>query len=146
MAANPTRLMTVEEFRELPEERGDFHYELHNGELVRVTRPKLRHSVRQARLRDLLRAAAPADSLVDSEVAFRALPEFDVRVADVAYLSPERWRQADLDDNIRGAPDLVVEVLSPSNTAREMLEKETLCLENGCREFWVVNEESRQVA
>ncbi len=38
-----------------------------------------------------------------------------------------------------GAPELVVEVLSPSNSASEIFEKEELCLENGCQEFWVVD-------
>ena len=50
-----------------------------------------------------------------------------------------RWAQADLEDNLRGAPDLVIKILSPSNTAREMYEKEHLCLANGTQEFWVIN-------
>lgn len=145
MAANPVRLLTVEEFRQLPEETGDFYYELRHGELVQVTRPKLKHHLIQARLRDLLRAAAPEGSFVEYEVAFRALPEFEFRIADVAYVRRERWQEADLDDNIRGAPDLVIEVLSPSNTAEEMLDKETLCFESGCREFWVIDDRHRQV-
>ncbi len=45
----------------------------------------------------------------------------------------------------RGAPDLVIEVLSPSNTASEMLDKEQICLDNGAREFWVVDPIRRQV-
>ena len=44
-----------------------------------------------------------------------------------------------------GAPDLVVELLSPSNTASEMFDKERLCLENGAREFWVVDTTRRTV-
>ena len=43
------------------------------------------------------------------------------------------------------APDIVIEVLSPSNTASEMLDKEQICLENGAREFWVVDPVRRQV-
>jgi Uma2 family endonuclease len=43
MAANPLPLMTVEEFRELPEPIGDYDYELHHEKLVAVTRPKLKH-------------------------------------------------------------------------------------------------------
>ncbi len=39
----------------------------------------------------------------------------------------------------------MIEVLSPSNSAIEMLEKEQLCLENGGREFWVVDMDRRQV-
>lgn len=63
----------------------------------------------------------------------------------MAYLSAERWKTADLEDNIRGAPDLVIEVLSPSNTASEMYEREKLCLEHGAQEFWVVDPERCQV-
>ena len=46
---------------------------------------------------------------------------------------------------MEGAPDLVIEVLSPSNTAAEMLDKRNLCLETGSREFWVVDVDHRQV-
>ena len=44
-----------------------------------------------------------------------------------------------------GAPKLVIEVLSPSNTVAEIIDKKTLCLENGSHEFWVVDIEHRQV-
>ncbi len=54
-------------------------------------------------------------------------------------------KTADLEDNIRGAPDLVIEVLSPSNSASEIYDRENLCLENGAREFWVVDPDRRQV-
>jgi len=39
----------------------------------------------------------------------------------------------------------VIEVLSPSNTAAEINEKEKLCLENGAKEFWVLDADLRQV-
>jgi len=39
----------------------------------------------------------------------------------------------------------VIEVLSPSNTAAEMLDKEQICMENGAKEFWVVDIDRRQV-
>src|SRR5580704_9182425 len=94
-----THLMTVEQFRSLHEDQGPFYHELRHGELVAVTRPKLRRHLIQSRLRDLLRALASAGSFVEYEVAFRALAEHELRVADVAYLSPGRWQQADHDDN-----------------------------------------------
>ena len=50
-----------------------------------------------------------------------------------------------MDDDFYGAPDLVVEVLSPSNTVQEIDDKEQVCLENGAREFWVVNPVLRHV-
>ena len=69
------------------------------------------------------------------EVPFRLLPEYELRTADVAVVSVVRLNQADPEDNLPGAPELVIEVLSPSNTAAEIIEKQGLCLENGCLEF-----------
>lgn len=137
--------MTVEEFRQLPEDRGAFYHELHHGELVTLAPVKLKHSLIQGNLRDLFRKVAEPGSYVEIEMAFRPLPEHEFWIADVAYVSAERFRAADPEDNIRGAPDLVVEVLSPSNTAAEMLDKEQICLANGAREFWVADPDRRHV-
>lgn len=144
MADTTTGLMTVEEYSRLPEGRG-FNYELHHGELVKVCFPKARHTKTQWRLSQLLQAAAGDAGIVGTEIPFRALPEYELRAADVAFVSKERWERVDPDDYLRGAPDLVIEVLSPSNSAEEILDKEKLCLENGCREFWVVDAKRRQV-
>ena len=66
----------------------------------------------------------PLGSYVEYEVALQAVPEYDLRVADVAFLTAERFVRVDREGYIQGAPDLFIEVLSPSNTAREMYEKE----------------------
>jgi Uma2 family endonuclease len=136
MAETTTRLMTIEEFRQLPE-TGPFYYELRHGELVQVTRPKHKHYQIQNRLRDLLQRLA-SGGFVGIEIAFR-VGENDLRVADVALVSAGRWESIDPEDNLQGAPELVIEVLSPSNTVSEIYDKEKLCLENGCLEFWVVD-------
>jgi Uma2 family endonuclease len=139
-----TGLMTVDEFRQLPE-TGHFYYELRHGELVKVTRPKFKHCLIQGKLQDLLRPHAGNEYWVSLEIPFRAVPEYDLRVADVAALSLTRRDQTDPDDFLQGAPELVIEVVSPSNTVQETADKERLCLENGCREFWVVNPMLRHV-
>src|SRR5581483_2366220 len=144
MAAT-THLMTVEEFRKLPEDRGPVYHELRHGELVAVTRPKLKHSLIQRNLRELLKKYAEPGSFVDTEVAFRPLPEYELWVADVAYLSSRRFQETDPEDNVRGAPEIVIEVLSPSNTAAEIYDKERICLANGARQFWVADPDRRQV-
>jgi Uma2 family endonuclease len=46
-------------------------------------------------------------------------------------------------EGCRGAPDLVVEILSPSNTAIEMLRKRNLYRDAGVREYWVIAPEDR---
>jgi Uma2 family endonuclease len=48
-------------------------------------------------------------------------------------------------DYFNGAPEVIVEVLSPSNTAREIAEKARISLANGTREFWVLDGKRRQV-
>lgn len=142
--ATTTTPMTVDEFRKLPES-GEFYYELRHGEPVRVTRRKLKHSLIQGRLQRLLAQAAGSMGLVTTELPFRALPELELRAADVAFTSQERLDRSDQEDNLRGAPELVIEVLSPSNTVAEMNDKEKLCLENGAKEFWVVDPKLRLV-
>ncbi len=140
-----THLLTVEEFRKLPKDQGPVYHELRHGEIVAVTRPKLKHLLIQRNLRRSFEALAEPGSYVDVEVAYRPLPEHELWVADVAYVSAERFAATDRDDNIHGAPDIVIEVLSPSNTAAELDEKEQLCLENGAKEFWRINQNLRQV-
>jgi Uma2 family endonuclease len=46
-------------------------------------------------------------------------------------------------EGCRGAPDFVVEILSPSNTAIEMERKLKLYKEAGVREYWVVDPENK---
>ncbi|HEV2199887.1 MAG TPA: Uma2 family endonuclease [Bryobacteraceae bacterium] len=80
-----------------------------------------------------------------TEVGFRPTSEHEFRIADVAYAAVDRWTQAAGQDYFLGSPDLVVEVVSPSNTMTELNWKERICLENGCREFWLVDTELRLV-
>ena len=74
------------------------------------------HTKLQLRLMELLRAKAEHLGVVGVEAPFRALSEYDLRGADVSYVSQQRWDATDDDDNLRGSPELVIEVLSPSNT------------------------------
>ena len=46
-------------------------------------------------------------------------------------------------EGCRGAPDMVVEILSPSNTAIEMERKLKLYQKAGVREYWVVDPENK---
>ncbi len=139
-----TGLMTFAEFERLPESNAG-RQELRHGELVCMSPPLHEHYLAQRLLRRLLEKAAGDAGAVDTEMAFRALPEHEYRVADVAFVSQERWRLIPRKGIMAGAPDLVIEVLSPSNTAAEMIDKKTLCLENGSREFWVVDIDHAQV-
>jgi Uma2 family endonuclease len=142
--ATTTGLITVAEFKKMPELQ-NVRQELRHGEVITMPPPAMRHNRSEQRLMLALQRLLGHAGYVSMEVAFRPLPEYEVWVADVAFLSKER--EANTADNewVRGAPDLVVEVLSPSNTAVEMDERRSICLENGCRQFWVVNAERKIV-
>jgi Uma2 family endonuclease len=144
MASTTTRMMTVEEFAKLPETPAHI-CELHNGEIVKMTRPVYRHLRIQHRLQRFLGEAAGDPETVYLEAPFRPLREYEVRVADLAYAPKQRWQEVPQDGYFMGTPDLVVEILSPSNSAAEMLAREQICLENGAREFWIVDPEHKQV-
>jgi Uma2 family endonuclease len=144
VASGTTRLMTVADLDRVVEPDG-FYYELRHGEAVRVTRPVYGHFLIQQRIAKLLTDAAAGEGFAYPEVAYRALPEHELRVADVAYAPRAHWERTDPADHFRGAPELVVEVLSPSNTAAEMNDKTDLCLNNGSREFWLVDPVRREV-
>ncbi len=146
MSALPVvKLLTVDEGREIAGQHENIRYELHHGELVQMTQPKYSHQLMQCRMGDLLRLHTGAYGKVLVKLGFRAVPEYESRSADVALLSFERHRQA-LDKNeVFGAPDLVIEVLSPSNRAGEMDDKEALCLAHGCLSFWLINPVRRTV-
>jgi Uma2 family endonuclease len=59
---------------------------------------------------------------------------------DITVICDEKKRGY---EGCRGAPDLVIEILSPSNTAIEMERKLKLYQEAGVREYWIVDPENK---
>jgi Uma2 family endonuclease len=143
MAALPD-LITVEQYRRLPDD-GIHVYELHQGEIVEVTQPKAGHSKLQQRLARLLPPKLAGFGEVAVEWPYRAVAEFDLRAADVAAVSHDRWNAIDPDDNLHGAPELVIEVISPSNTKAKLRELVSLCLANGTLECWLVDRKKESI-
>jgi Uma2 family endonuclease len=141
MAALPD-LITVDQYRQIPEDDA-YCYELHHGEVVAMTRPKPGHWMLQRHLMDLLRPKLASFGEVAVECPYRAVAEFDLRAADVAVISDERWKAIDPEYDLCGSPDLVIEVISPSNTRAKLRETASLCLANGAREFWIVGRKRR---
>lgn len=68
-----------------------------------------------------------------------------VRGADVLFISNERYAQVTSSSYLDVAPDLVVEILSPSNTWRELEEKVQKYFAIGVRMMWVINMRQRCV-
>ena len=140
-----TGLVTVEEFLKLAPPR-EGHYELHHGEVVLMPPPKWGHCRTQRRIEIMLRRLAGSKGEIMVEMPFQATPEHEMWLADVGFVRKERDDAVGDDEYLSGAPDLVVEVLSPSNTMQEINDKMVTCLENGCSSFWVVDSKRPRVS
>jgi Uma2 family endonuclease len=66
------------------------------------------------------------------------LTEHDIVVPDLVFVSRER-ASIIRDRAIEGAPDLLVEILSPSSKGRDRVRKSALYATSGVREYWIVD-------
>jgi Uma2 family endonuclease len=85
--------------------------------------------------------------LSNTAVYFKDDPnDRNFRSPDLTFVSNERM-DIIRENGIYGAPDLVVEVLSPGmeNLRRDMIEKFQIYLQYGVREYWIVNPESKEM-
>jgi len=141
-------LLTLEEFERLPEEDA-FRLELSRGQLVREPRPGAEHGWLATRLFRAIdghvRKRELGAAVIETGFLLPLRPA-TVRGPDVAFISKERLPPGDVPTGFWPlAPDLAVEVLSPSNTAAEMQQKVLEYLEAGSRLVWVVDPRSRTV-
>ena len=132
--------MTIEEFdrSELPE-----NFELHHGEPVAMTLPVLEHREIQEAVRDLLKRAFPQAHIL-IEYTFAVAGSNDKRSADVGMTTRQR-RKDSRRGALIGAPELVVEVLSPSNSVLKLNEYRRLCFQNGTLVFLTVDSDEKNV-
>jgi Uma2 family endonuclease len=70
--------------------------------------------------------------------------EHDVLQPDIFFIAEER-RHIITEKNIWGAPDLVVEVVSPSTEERDRIAKLGVYARYGVKEYWLVELEDRKV-
>ena len=82
--------------------------------------------------------------------ACKAIPDgFDLRLSDKNHFIPDGMVVCDRDkiktDGVHGAPDLVVEVLSPSTAKNDRFRKKNVYQLCGVREYWIADPANRMV-
>jgi Uma2 family endonuclease len=132
---------TYQDYLNLPEDR---RYEILDGDLLMSPSPTERHQ------RLLLELALILTTFVKKHQLGRVyvapfdvvLSETDVVQPDILFVSADRASIVG-EKAVRGAPDLVVEVLSPATAERDRTVKAKLYARAGVRELWLVDPDSQ---
>jgi Uma2 family endonuclease len=147
MARVPTQPMTAEEFFDLiiPDGRA----ELVRGEVVPMSFPSVKHGVIAARVTARLLSFVEANALgfVTAETGFILERDPDtVRGPDVSFISLERLGDQALPETFCPfAPDLAVEVISPSQRPKAVREKVRSWFAAGTRQVWLLYPVTRTI-
>ncbi|MCL6447474.1 MAG: Uma2 family endonuclease [Armatimonadetes bacterium] len=135
---------TYEDYAKLPE---GAPYQLIGGKLIMTPSPTVYHQYISTRIVKRLIDFVEEKGL---GVVLHApldvyLEEKETYQPDIIYISRERSEI--IEERIRGAPDLVVEILSPSTAYYDLRKKARVYARHGVKEYWVVDplEESIEI-
>jgi Uma2 family endonuclease len=119
-------------------------YELVNGRLVEVP-AGARHGKITAGVVGRFYALNPREvSLFDSSTGFR-MAQGNIRSPDVSVMRTDRLPDGQAPEGfVDGAPDLAVEVVSPSERVSDLLAKMAEYFESGAQEVWLLFPERKQ--
>ena len=144
MATEIIPKLTYEEFRELPDDGK--RYELIRGEVHLTPSPATKHQLTLFNLSGSLFVYSKR-----SPVGVVAVAPLDVRLSHDTAVQPDLIFVSNARANIirenyiDGAPDLVVEILSPSTAAHDRATKLTLYAEAGVPEVWLLDPNAKTV-
>jgi Uma2 family endonuclease len=142
------RLFTAEEYGELPD-TDEYHCDLIRGVLgVREPRPEFLHGWIQGKIHYLLFTFAAPRRLgvvaTDAGFVLEVNPD-TVCAPDVSFVAADHVPPYDTPSYSHGAPDLAVEVLSPSNRKAKIARKIGFYFAAGARLIWCVDPKRRTV-
>ncbi len=136
------KLLTFKDYERLtPPDNGNF--ELHNGKIIFMASPLATHQIVSGNLHAAIHAHIRQNKLgvVLTAPMDTILTPNDTVQPDLLFISNERLHI--IDRQVKGAPDFVIEILSDSNTPKEMSYKKYLYESTGVREYWVINIEKQ---
>jgi Uma2 family endonuclease len=146
MATEIKPLLTITDLDLMPEDGN--RYELIEGELLVSRAPSLAHQRISRNLliliNDYLARNPIGEVLATPGVMFS---DSSGVIPDLVFISNERRAEIASGERVTGAPELVIEILSPGteNARRDRLAKRQLYGKYGVKEYWVVDPEYRVV-
>jgi Uma2 family endonuclease len=138
------KLLTFEDYaRMTPPDSGN--YELHNGKLIFMPSPLFLHQDISASLSVELYFFVKKNKLgkVVTAPMDVILTEHDTFQPDILFISKDRLNI--IEGQIKGAPNLIVEILSDGNSAKEMSYKKHIYESTGVQEYWLINPTKKTV-
>jgi Uma2 family endonuclease len=139
-------LLTVADLDALPDDSN--RYELIEGEIFVSRAPSILHqSISRNLLADLtiyLRQNPIGKAWATAGVIFS---DFNGIIPDIVFATNERLKQIMVGERLTGAPELMIEILSPGpeNAKRDRVVKRQLYGKYGVQEYWIVDPENRTV-
>jgi Uma2 family endonuclease len=132
---------TYEDYAKTPD---DVRYQLIGGELILSPSPTFYHQRISAAIFAELRGWAVSNR--SGEVVCAPMDvyftETDTVQPDILFISTERMHIVE-DRYVRGAPDLVVEILSPSTLRLDLGAKMELYAQHGVPHYWIADPDTR---
>ena len=116
-----------------------FKIELNKWGQIVMSPAKIKHSFYQGLIVELLNSLIDDRGFAFPECAIQTSD--NVKVADVVWCSEARFNQIEEDFAASIAPEICVEIISASNTLKEMEEKKDLYLEAQAEEVWLCDSE-----
>jgi len=144
MSASTVRPITAAEYRELPEHGP--RYQLVGGDLHRAPAPNTPHQIISRNIGSVLRAWC--DEHPQAGVVFHApidvyLTDINVYQPDVVFVAARR-RSIIKRNGLHGAPNLVVEILSPKTGKLDLGIKKTTYARTGVNELWIIDPDKEE--
>ena len=140
------RRATIEEFWSLPESTCPAEYI--NGEIVMAPSPTVPHQEVHGNINDALRTFVKENGLgrIYYSPLDVVLPTGEVVQPDIFFLNVKQTESVRGAKRVEVAPSFIVEILSPGSVALDALTKRALYEQNGVREYWIVDVETRSIA
>ncbi|MEW6096509.1 MAG: Uma2 family endonuclease [bacterium] len=137
--------ITYEEYK-LVEDLADKRYEVIGGRLIMTPAPIPYHQRISRKLERILE-----DFVIDNDLGevFDApcdvvLSDTDVVQPDIFFIAKDKAHII-TDTYINGAPDLIIEILSPTSTSKDTVIKKRLYLKSKIKEYWIVDPLEKEI-
>jgi Uma2 family endonuclease len=143
--ATTTNLLSWAAFEQLPDD--GMHREIIQGELIILPPPKSKHSsVASNAFEALLPLKKRGLGKVFAEAGYKLSEKPPTWIQpDVSFLRADRVRASEREGYFTGAPELAIEIVSPSESRRDLKRKVDALLVAGGQQVWVVYPDSRKV-